>query len=160
QGNASTDVQVLPDGSGLTLTCDAQSHVCLFDHATGPSDSSPRSTQGSTGSASRTVKVNLISRDPIVDTGRTNDVLLLTARGLCCGVQATASKKRAAAAGVVGVYGISAIGELPEHPTFRVTRLERGARENFIRTSERLMTPQHANELADIVRSTMLRNMN
>ncbi len=87
--HGTSNVFVDPGGNSLTITCDAESHVCKFEHSDidvgyNDPDNIGDDTYKWTASAERDILVHLISREPTVKTGEKH-VMLITTRELCCG---------------------------------------------------------------------------
>lgn len=89
QYHGSSSVNVDPSGNSLTVTCDAESHVCKFEHSDidvgyNDPDNIGNDTFKWNASAERDILVYLISREPTIKTGDKH-VLVITTRELCCG---------------------------------------------------------------------------
>jgi len=87
--HGSTRVDVDPSGNSLTVTCDAESHVCEYeDHDISfgywAPDNVEQDVSKWTAYAERTVQVHLMSREKTQKVGEKN-ALVITTRDLCCG---------------------------------------------------------------------------
>jgi hypothetical protein len=98
-------VTVAPDGSFLTAQVSATSHQC-FDSGGDVCINCPSTMDTYSGNSSLSLVINLVSTDAIVQVG-TQQVLLVTTRGLCCCPPPIPSATTMAPSGVISVIGVS-----------------------------------------------------
>jgi hypothetical protein len=167
--HGSSSVSVSSSGDTLSIVCTATGNKCFNSGGTVCVDC-PDSINSWSGSSSREIRVNLISREPIIKVG-IDQVLMITTRGLCCCPTKPAKKTKWVleyeSVGVKHTIPVKALQERfgkrygqdvpgpddgPDTPGVPGTSNGKGG----ARTAG--MSPQEANELSDNIRKEMLRH--
>ena len=148
-------IQVAPDGESLAATVTASSHRCYNDGGTFCVDCPDYlSSTSYSGYSNLGLRVNLVSREAIKKVG-TDQVLLLTTRGLCC-----CPSDQDDLVDMVGIVGhrplTDVVAEAGSRHGLRVADVSR-ARGDGEDAERGLMAPRAANALGDLIRAELQR---